>query len=58
MEPEIVKYCDIYSKDLSLSERLGLNEAHLSNTMSFPALLNGMFGNTMLIVDSDLTTEA
>ena len=56
MEPEIVKYCDIYSKDLS--ERLGLNEAHLSNAVSFPALLNPMFGNKKLIADSGLMTEA
>ena len=56
MEPEIVKYCDIYSGDLS--ERLGLNEAHLSNTVSSPALLNPMLGNKKLVVDSGLMTEA
>ena len=43
METVIVKYCKIYTEDLS--ERLGLNEAHLPNAMSFPALLNTMFGN-------------
>ena len=49
-----MKYCDIYSKDLSLSERLGLNEAHLSNAVSFPALFNPLFWNKKLLVDSGL----
>ena len=52
MEPEIVQYCDIYTADLS--EHLGLNETHLPNAVSFPALLNPMFGNRKLIVGSGL----
>ena len=54
MEPEIVKYCDIYTEDIS--EHLGLNETHLPNAVAFPALLNPMFGNAKLIVDSGLMT--
>ena len=54
MEPEIVKYCDIYTEDIS--ERLGLNETHLPNAVAFPVLLNPMFGNAKLIVDSGLMT--
>ena len=55
MEPEIVQYCDIYTADLS--ERLGLNETQLPNAVSFPTLLNLMFGNKKLIVGSGLMTE-
>ena len=54
-EPAIVKYCDIYTEDLS--ESLGFNETHLPNVVSFPTLLNPMFGNEKLIVGSGLTTD-
>ena len=50
-----MQYCDIYTADLS--ERLGLNETHLPNAVSFPTLLNPMFGNKKLIVGSGLMTE-
>ena len=55
MDPSIVKYSKIYTEDLS--ERLGLNDASLPNSVAFPALLNPMFGNEKLIVESGLMTE-
>ena len=55
IEPEIVQYCDIYTADLS--ERLGLNETQLPNAVSFPTLLNPMFGNKKLIVGSGLAVR-
>ena len=55
MDPVIAKFSEIYTEDLS--ERLGLNESTLPNAVSFPTLLNPMFGNKKLIVDSGLMTD-
>ena len=55
MDPAIAKHCEIYKEDLS--ERLGLDDASLPNAVAFPALLNPMFGNKKLIVDSGLMTD-
>jgi hypothetical protein len=43
MHPYIVRYCDVYSKDLA--DRLSLNDRHLPDALATPTLLNPMFGN-------------
>ena len=55
MHPCIVKYCDVYAKDLA--ERLSLDERNLPDALATPALLNPMFGYERRIVGSGLMSE-
>lgn len=55
MDPMIEKYRMLYAKDLS--QRVGLNENHLPNALTFSVLLNPMFGLEQRIVGSGLLTK-
>ena len=50
MHPCIVKYCNVYAKDLA--KHLSLNERNLPDALATPALLDPMFGNEKRIVGS------
>jgi hypothetical protein len=56
MDPMIEKYPMLYAQDLA--QRVGLNENHLPNALTFSVFLNPLFSFEQRIVGSGLLTAA
>ncbi len=54
MDPMIEKYRMLYAQDLA--QRVGLNENHLPNALTFSVFLNPLFGLEQRIIGSVLLT--